>query len=378
MAANTVMGVFGYVDDTAKAVEALFGAGFENFEVYSPVPSHEIEDLMGGRKKELHVSRVTLAGLILTGAAVLAFSVWTSFDYPLQQSGMPILPLPPIILSVAVLAVLGGIIGTFAGFVGIAGLPAKKPPAYHPGVSDDKFAIVVSDDSAPNITKGASILKQHGAEQVEIGKPATTEKAPRKEWSRMKVAAVLGATGLSVLVAVLAYGPFWVWYNNTGLREMWEVKPKPQKTIDPRYPASSVAMGTGRLGYSARIDSEARANPIKPTTESIKKGQKVYLTHCAVCHGKTGEGQGIMGSVPNLSTFSKLDGEEAEDYIRSFIKEGTSIDFNYIGGQKDGVIYDTITNGGWTIMPAFKDAIEPEERWHLINFIKRGFIDASG
>jgi mono/diheme cytochrome c family protein len=42
------------------------------------------------------------------------------------------------------------------------------------------------------------------------------------------------------------------------------------------------------------------------------------------------------------------------------------------GVHTDGQLYLWITNGfpGSPVMPAFKDSLDNEERWHLVNFIR--------
>src|SRR5436190_22273905 len=42
-----VLGVFQYLDATLDAIKKLRAAGHTDFTVYSPVPRHEIEDVLG-------------------------------------------------------------------------------------------------------------------------------------------------------------------------------------------------------------------------------------------------------------------------------------------------------------------------------------------
>ena len=41
-----VLGIFSYVDVTIDTVKKLKEAGFNNLRVFSPVPNHEIEEVM--------------------------------------------------------------------------------------------------------------------------------------------------------------------------------------------------------------------------------------------------------------------------------------------------------------------------------------------
>src|SRR6266404_5628562 len=42
-------------------------------------------------------------------------------------------------------------------------------------------------------------------------------------------------------------------------------------------------------------EDAAKANPVKPTAESLAKGKKMYGIDCAMCHGNSGDGKGDIG-----------------------------------------------------------------------------------
>ncbi len=71
MAATTesVLGVFAHVDTTVRALEELKAKGYHDLTVYTPLPVHEIEDVL---ERDRPVSRVRLFTLIggLTGTRV--------------------------------------------------------------------------------------------------------------------------------------------------------------------------------------------------------------------------------------------------------------------------------------------------------------------
>ena len=64
---DTVLGVFAHVDTTVRALEELRAKGYHDLTVYTPVPVHEIEDVM---ERDRPVSRVRLFTLLggLTGS----------------------------------------------------------------------------------------------------------------------------------------------------------------------------------------------------------------------------------------------------------------------------------------------------------------------
>jgi mono/diheme cytochrome c family protein len=60
--------------------------------------------------------------------------------------------------------------------------------------------------------------------------------------------------------------------------------------------ASSVVCGAYADSISQKratpTSTAAKENPIAPREASIAAGRKIYLKHCATCHGKNGEEDG--------------------------------------------------------------------------------------
>ena len=42
--------------------------------------------------------------------------------------------------------------------------------------------------------------------------------------------------------------------------------------------------------YKVPPEAAAKANPVKPSEESLAKGKKLYGLDCAMCHGNSGDG----------------------------------------------------------------------------------------
>ena len=75
---ETVLGVFAHVDTTVRALEELRAKGYHDLTVYTPVPVHEIEDVL---ERDRPVSRVRLFALLggLVGlASAWILTQWTS------------------------------------------------------------------------------------------------------------------------------------------------------------------------------------------------------------------------------------------------------------------------------------------------------------
>jgi hypothetical protein len=90
-------------------------------------------------------------------------------------------------------------------------------------------------------------------------------------------------------------------------------------------------------------------NPVPLSGESLSRGRERFDIYCSVCHGRVGDGQGIVvekGFVPPPSFH--------EDRIRSL---------------PDGQIFDVISNG-LRNMPSYGHQIPVRDRWLIIQYIR--------
>ncbi len=97
----------------------------------------------------------------------------------------------------------------------------------------------------------------------------------------------------------------------------------------------------------------AIVNPVPATDESIARGRHHYEINCLVCHGKNGTGDGPVGQ--KFETKAPVDLNDA-----------------YTQDQADGQLYFTITRGR-ALMPFYRDALSPSERWDVINYLRSEF-----
>jgi mono/diheme cytochrome c family protein len=91
-------------------------------------------------------------------------------------------------------------------------------------------------------------------------------------------------------------------------------------------------------------------NPVQRTAASIERGRDRYDIYCAVCHGADGLGDGPVASslanaVRNLTDQRVLD-------------------------QSDGWMYAVIAKGFGALMPGYGGRIQPEDRWHIVNYVR--------
>ena len=127
---------------------------------------------------------------------------------------------------------------------------------------------------------------------------------------------------------------------------------KAQEGVDPPTPEGTVPVRGKPVPLTTKEAAVNIRNPILPTDESLARGKAVFGIYCALCHGDKGRGDGKLGK-KHMSP-----SDLTSDYVQKL---------------PDGEVYFIITYGGLADddeMPGQGDAIEPEDRWHLINYMK--------
>ena len=161
-----VLGVLATPRRTVAAIESLKAAGFGEVEVYSPVPSHEIEHALGKGP-----SRVRLWTLIggLTGVMTgYLMTIWMSYDWPLVVGGKPFASIPAYTIIAFELTILFGGVLTVLGLLAHGLLrTARRHPAYRPAFSSDQFGCLVRCHS-DQIPRAQELLRAAGSMEVRV------------------------------------------------------------------------------------------------------------------------------------------------------------------------------------------------------------------
>lgn len=105
--------------------------------------------------------------------------------------------------------------------------------------------------------------------------------------------------------------------------------------------------------FTASVPEEYRImdrTPVIDSQESLLNGRKLFVQHCAVCHGRLGRGDGPgAAGLPNPPA----------DFL----------DFAHSAHYGPGEKYWIIANGSADLgMPAHPQ-LAPKEVWHLVNYI---------
>ena len=90
--------------------------------------------------------------------------------------------------------------------------------------------------------------------------------------------------------------------------------------------------------------------PLEVTIQLLDRGEERYNINCAVCHGRTGMGNGIVQQIGNWATVANLQDER----IRT---------------MPDGYLFSVITNGKNT-MGAYGPQIAVEDRWAIVAYLR--------
>jgi len=97
----------------------------------------------------------------------------------------------------------------------------------------------------------------------------------------------------------------------------------------------------------------APANPVPADDVSIARGQQLYITHCQMCHGVEGRGNGPIAAF--------LIQKKPADLTTSVVQD-----------KDDGTLFLIISNGSASgYMPAMNENFPVRERWDLVNYLRQ-------
>lgn len=168
------------------------------------------------------------------------------------------------------------------------------------------------------------------------------------------------------LIIAAAFAPSlvfaWPWSQDM----MNQPSIKPQEGPPAPFPKRSIPVtGIPSQLYTSRDQTNDLKNPIEASEESLKKGKYLFKIICAACHGLEGKADS-----PVSNKIGAID--LTSEYVQETLTEGW--------------IWGTISFGG-AIMPAYgvpneqggSNDLSPEERWHVVNYVKNQLVeDAAG
>jgi mono/diheme cytochrome c family protein len=118
-------------------------------------------------------------------------------------------------------------------------------------------------------------------------------------------------------------------------------------------PAHTVARGQLRADeqfYTGKIDNQLAATfPMPVTRELLSRGQQRFDIYCAVCHSRTGDGNGMI--------------------VQRGFPQPPSLHEQRLRDAPPGHFFDVITNG-YGVMYPYASRVSPEDRWAIAAYIR--------
>jgi mono/diheme cytochrome c family protein len=109
--------------------------------------------------------------------------------------------------------------------------------------------------------------------------------------------------------------------------------------------------------WVAPDDAKKVKNPVPATKESLAAAEQLFTDNCVLCHGEKGIGDG-----PGAKTIK--------------VKPANFTDPKVQASETDGSLFWKMTNGRGP-MPSWKDTLSDQERWQLVNYIRKLGKDAA-
>jgi mono/diheme cytochrome c family protein len=102
--------------------------------------------------------------------------------------------------------------------------------------------------------------------------------------------------------------------------------------------------------YEGKVNGQpATAFPFAITAADLDRGQDRFNIYCSPCHGRTGEGNGMV--------------------VQRGFKQAASYHNDRLRTAPVGYFFDVITNG-FGAMPDYKMQLLPEDRWRVIAYVR--------
>jgi hypothetical protein len=161
-----VVGVFELPAATAAAAEKLRRRGFEELEIYSPVPSHELDRAVDDKPSRVRI--FTLIGGLVGAISGYAMTIWMANNWPIMIGGKPLSSIPPYTIIAFELTILFGGVLTVLGLFAVGRLPRVKfDRAYGRRFSSEEFGLVARCRGC-DVREVEALLRAQGAKEVTL------------------------------------------------------------------------------------------------------------------------------------------------------------------------------------------------------------------
>ena len=161
-----LVGIFDLPAPVAEAAKRLRQLGFEELEIYSPVPSHELDHAMDERPSRVRI--FTLIGGLVGAISGYAMTIWMANNWPVMIGGKPLSSIPPYTIIAFELTILFGGVLTVLGLFAVGRLPRVKfDPTYSRRFSSEEFGLLVRC-GGHDVSEVEALLRAQGAKEVSL------------------------------------------------------------------------------------------------------------------------------------------------------------------------------------------------------------------
>lgn len=122
-----------------------------------------------------------------------------------------------------------------------------------------------------------------------------------------------------------------------------------KKAKAPGATATATPTTQQTAGTQNNFPDDVDAFPFPITKDTVDRGHQRYDIFCSVCHGLTGNGDGMI--------------------VRRGFRRAASFNDDRLRQAPVGHFFDAITNG-WGAMPAYASQIPVQDRWAIIAYIR--------
>jgi mono/diheme cytochrome c family protein len=376
-------------DALVSAAEQVREEGYRRLDAFTPFPVHGLDEALAMRPTRLPWLAL---GAGVTGAVVALVGQWwtNAVDYPFLISGKPLFSLPANIPVIFEVIILLSAFTAFLGMLALNGLPRLYQPVFRVSrfvraTTDRFFLLVEAEDRRFSLEETRSLLESLGATSVEACRDEARP-APLPRW-----------VGLSLLtLAVLGTIPPLLVAR---ARVMKSDEPRMHTFIDMDYQPKLKAQAASTLFADGRADrlpvsgtvarDELRDNdplyrglepgavlpattestegeeatiawvreiPVTVTDELMKRGRERFNVYCAPCHGRAGDGDGLVS-------------KRALELQQGTWVPPTSLHAEHVRKQPVGQLFYSISNGVRK-MPAYGSQIPVEDRWAVVLYLR--------
>ena len=159
-----LIAIFSRRNGLKNALQALREKKVAVQAVYSPVPLHEVEEVLSARPSS--VRYFTLTGALLGIVTGIFLSAYTSLQWNFIVSGKPVVSYVPMVIVAFEFCILLAIVFNLLGMLVNSRLPRFSIPVhYDTRFTEDRFGILVQCAETEREAV-AALLKHSGAEEV--------------------------------------------------------------------------------------------------------------------------------------------------------------------------------------------------------------------